>query len=115
MRYVDHALRDMKENGEEAALERHSFILELYKELNDPILVRDQLMNVLIIGRDTTACLLSWALYLSFNLRFQFNLASYMKSLAFINSSPAISWFATRRLSNAYSEKSASRVKLGSP
>jgi hypothetical protein len=62
MRYLNHALKDMKENGEEAAFEHHPFILDLYKELKDPILVRDQLMNVLITGRDTTACLLSWAL-----------------------------------------------------
>jgi cytochrome P450 len=62
MHYVNHALKDMKENGEEAAQEHHPFILDLYKELQDPILVRDQLMNVLIAGRDTTACLMSWAL-----------------------------------------------------
>lgn len=62
MRYVNHALEDLKENGEEAAFEHHPFILDLYQELKDPILVRDQLMNVLIAGRDTTACLLSWAL-----------------------------------------------------
>lgn len=61
-RYVDHALKDMKENGEEEASEHHPFILELYQELKDPVLVRDQLMNVLIAGRDTTACLMSWAL-----------------------------------------------------
>ena len=53
MRYVNHALKDMKENGEEAAFEHHPFILDLYKELKDPILVRDQLMNVLIAGRET--------------------------------------------------------------
>lgn len=60
--YVNHALKDKDENGEELASERHPFILDLYKELQDPVLVRDQLMNVLIAGRDTTACLLSWSL-----------------------------------------------------
>jgi cytochrome P450 len=60
--YVNHALKDMEEKGEESASERHPFILDLYKELQDRILVRDQLMNVLIAGRDTTACLLSWSL-----------------------------------------------------
>ncbi|KAH6672294.1 cytochrome P450 [Halenospora varia] len=62
--YVDHALRDQQENGEEMAFERHPFILDLYKELQDPVLVRDQLMNVLLAGRDTTACLMSWCFYL---------------------------------------------------
>ncbi|PMD37883.1 cytochrome P450 [Hyaloscypha variabilis F] len=61
--YVNHALKDMEENGEESTSERHPFILDLYKELQDRVLVRDQLMNVLIAGRDTTACLLSWAFY----------------------------------------------------
>jgi len=60
--YVNHALKDKDENGEESASERHPFILDLFKELQDPVLVRDQLMNVLIAGRDTTACLMSWAL-----------------------------------------------------
>ena len=60
--YVDHALKDKDKNGEEAASERHPFILDLYRELQDPVLVRDQLMNVLIAGRDTTACLMSWSL-----------------------------------------------------
>jgi hypothetical protein len=60
--YVNHALQDMDKNGEESASERHPFILDLFKELQDRILVRDQLMNVLLAGRDTTACLMSWAL-----------------------------------------------------
>ncbi|KAJ5517892.1 Cytochrome P450 E-class CYP52 [Penicillium expansum] len=53
-----------KKNGEEAASERHAFILELYKEMQDKVLVRDQLVHVLIAGRDTTACLMSWAFFL---------------------------------------------------
>lgn len=60
--FVQRALRDVKKNGEDEARERHLFILDLYKELKDPGLVCDQLVNVLIAGRDTTACLLSWVL-----------------------------------------------------
>lgn len=59
--YVNYALTDMKENGEKAAAQRHPFILDLFRELQDPKLVRDQLMNILLAGRDTTACLMSWA------------------------------------------------------
>jgi cytochrome P450 len=59
--YVDNAISDVKENGEKTAASRHPFIFDLFKELKDPKLVRDQLMNVLIAGRDTTACLMSWA------------------------------------------------------
>ena len=36
------------------------FIEELFEELKDPVLVRDQLVNVLLAGRDTTACLMTW-------------------------------------------------------
>ena len=59
--YVQYAMADRDENGEEAATKRHPVILDLLKELRDPEIVRDQLMNVLIAGRDTTACLMSWA------------------------------------------------------
>lgn len=60
--FVKQALKDQEENGEEAMNGRHAFILDLYEGLKDPDLVRDQLVHVLIAGRDTTACLLSWAL-----------------------------------------------------
>ncbi|OBT67999.1 hypothetical protein VE03_01521 [Pseudogymnoascus sp. 23342-1-I1] len=61
--FVQRALKDVEENGEDKARERYLFILDLYKELQDPGMVCDQLVNVLIAGRDTTACLLSWAFY----------------------------------------------------
>jgi cytochrome P450 len=64
--YADHfvaqALKDREENGQESASQRYPFILDLYEELKSPALVRDQLVHVLIAGRDTTACLMSWAL-----------------------------------------------------
>lgn len=62
--FVQLALEDMKNNGEEAASEKYAFIVDLYKELQDPVLVRDQLVHVLIAGRDTTACLMSWTFFL---------------------------------------------------
>ncbi|KAJ5318688.1 Cytochrome P450 E-class CYP52 [Penicillium atrosanguineum] len=64
MKFVQLALKDMEENGEKAASERYAFIIDLYREMKDPSLVRDQLVHVLIAGRDTTACLLSWAFFL---------------------------------------------------
>lgn len=64
--YADHfvaiALKDLAEKGEESASTRHPFIVDLYRELGDPSRVRDQLVHVLIAGRDTTACLMSWTL-----------------------------------------------------
>lgn len=64
MHFVQLALEEMKQNGEKAAADKYAFIVELYKEMQDPELVRDQLVHVLIAGRDTTACLLSWAFFL---------------------------------------------------
>ena len=66
--YADHfvqiALEDRHKHGEKDALKRHGFILNLLDELKDPVLVRDQLVHLMIAGRDTTACLLSWAFFL---------------------------------------------------
>lgn len=42
--------------------EEYLFIDALIKETSDAKAVRDQLVNVLLAGRDTTACLLSWTL-----------------------------------------------------
>ncbi|KAJ5752808.1 Cytochrome P450 E-class CYP52 [Penicillium odoratum] len=63
-RFVQLALDEMVKNGEETASRKYPFIIELYKNLQDDLLVRDQLVNVLIAGRDTTACLMSWAFFL---------------------------------------------------
>ena len=63
LNFVDQALahkKDDRQGGEG----NYAFIEDLYDELRDPILVRDQLVHILIAGRDTTACLLSWAFFL---------------------------------------------------
>lgn len=39
---------------------QYELIRSLYNEYKDRRLVREQLVNVLLAGRDTTACLLSW-------------------------------------------------------
>ena len=58
--FVKQALQEKNRTGPES--ERYAFIQDLYDEMQDPALVRDQLVNVLLAGRDTTACLLSWTL-----------------------------------------------------
>jgi len=60
--YVNRALRNKEKKSEGEDADRYAFIQDLYDELKDPKLVRDQLVNVLLAGRDTTACLLSWTL-----------------------------------------------------
>lgn len=58
--FVKQALEVKNRTGPDA--DRYAFIQDLYDEMQDPVLVRDQLVNVLLAGRDTTACLLSWTL-----------------------------------------------------
>lgn len=62
--YVESALGslDGSEESSEDIKGQFAFIRELQDELKDPILVRDQLVNCLLAGRDTTACLMSWTL-----------------------------------------------------
>ena len=58
--FVKQALQEKNRIGPDS--DRYAFIQDLYDKMQDPILVRDQLVNVLLAGRDTTACLLSWTL-----------------------------------------------------
>jgi len=62
--YVQSALTKIEKSGkiEKNTEDKFLFIKELQDELKDPILVRDQLVNCLLAGRDTTACLMSWTL-----------------------------------------------------
>ena len=59
--FVKQALEN-KTDSTQVTDSKYAFIQALFDEYKDPILVRDQLVNVLIAGRDTTACLLSWTL-----------------------------------------------------
>lgn len=65
--FVDQALKLRKLNDTDAS-NQYAFIYDLYDELKCSTLVRDQLAHVLIAGRDTTACLLSWTLYVNLGL-----------------------------------------------
>ncbi|KAI1181758.1 cytochrome P450 [Nemania serpens] len=61
--FADKALDYKEIYGMDAARERYPFIIDLWDNMRDRNLVRDQLLHVLIAGRDTTACLLSWTLF----------------------------------------------------
>jgi cytochrome P450 len=50
--------KDIESDGTEPR-ERYCFLDELVKEIQDPVRVRDELLNILLAGRDTTASLLS--------------------------------------------------------
>lgn len=64
-RFIDEAVQkvlSVKHQGDQE-LEVHSFLDALVQETRDPRVLRDQLLNVLLAGRDTTACCLTWTLY----------------------------------------------------
>ncbi|KAL8860674.1 MAG: hypothetical protein Q9178_003027 [Gyalolechia marmorata] len=60
--FVHEALKQRDVVGDQPKSESQALILDLYQELQNADLVRDQLVHVLIAGRDTTACLMSWTL-----------------------------------------------------
>jgi cytochrome P450 len=55
------ATRDFKSSQDQ---ERYIFLEALAKDTRDPKLLRDQMLNILLAGRDTTASLLSSVFYL---------------------------------------------------
>lgn len=59
--FVLKALANPMEKDQEA--DRYIFIRELTKETSDPRVIRDQALNILLAGRDTTAALLSFTTY----------------------------------------------------
>ena len=53
-----------EKNREKSDPEPICFLTTLIHETQDPLVLRDQLLNVLLAGRDTTACCLTWTMRL---------------------------------------------------
>ncbi|KAL6716980.1 hypothetical protein ACLMJK_004894 [Lecanora helva] len=62
--FVRHALQKRGDKSNEEVSGHYPFVEDLATELEDSQLIRDQLVNILLAGRDTTACLISWAFFL---------------------------------------------------
>lgn len=68
--YVKKAVQKSKsyasgsEKGEEETAERYVFLNELAKTGYGELKIRDELLNILLAGRDTTASLMSWTWYI---------------------------------------------------
>lgn len=60
--YIQESGVDKFEDEEE---KRHGLIEQLSQDSGSMENLRDQLLNILLAGRDTTACCLSWTLYVS--------------------------------------------------
>ncbi|CAG88380.2 DEHA2E18590p [Debaryomyces hansenii CBS767] len=61
--YVRKALEASSEDLEKASRDGYIFLYELVKQTRDPVILRDQLLNILLAGRDTTAGLLSFTFF----------------------------------------------------
>ncbi|KAK6457433.1 cytochrome P450 alkane hydroxylase [Scheffersomyces xylosifermentans] len=61
--YVQKALEASPEELEKTSKDGYIFLYELVKQTRDPKTLRDQLLNILLAGRDTTAGLLSFSIY----------------------------------------------------
>lgn len=61
--FIEKAFQYASHYGQEKATEKYPFIFDLHTEYKDRSLVRDQLVNVLLAGRDTTACTMSWTIF----------------------------------------------------
>jgi len=66
-RFVDEAVRSaleesVEKTNDESDKHNYVFINALIQETRDPKVLRDQCLNILLAGRDTTACCLSWTL-----------------------------------------------------
>lgn len=65
-REIARALINSSEEGTETLPDPadYGFLGSLMKETRDPQVLRDALLNVLLAGRDTTACMLTWTMRL---------------------------------------------------
>lgn len=61
--YVDRALQMLEKELDEASRGGYVFLFELLKQTRDPVILRDQCLNILLAARDTTAGLLSFTFY----------------------------------------------------
>ncbi|KAI4103209.1 MAG: hypothetical protein LQ339_004312 [Xanthoria mediterranea] len=60
--FIDEAVQEAlsAEYQKDKAADVHSFLDALIQQTRDPKVLRDQLLNVMLAGRDTTACCLTW-------------------------------------------------------
>ncbi|KDQ58030.1 hypothetical protein JAAARDRAFT_34843 [Jaapia argillacea MUCL 33604] len=64
--HVERAISDkirMHKAGVQSSVSEKTFLQHLADSTNDPVLIRDQLLSMLLASRDTTACLLTFVTY----------------------------------------------------
>jgi cytochrome P450 len=61
--YVNRALSFSDDELQKASKDGYIFLYELAKQTRDPKVLRDQLLNIMVAGRDTTAGLLSFTFF----------------------------------------------------
>lgn len=61
--HVDNAIQQALQKQHADSDQTNSILRDLVQQTTDMKILREQCLNVLLAGRDTTACLLSWTLY----------------------------------------------------
>ncbi|KAK3352624.1 cytochrome P450 alkane hydroxylase [Lasiosphaeria hispida] len=61
---IEQNLRDTPSGDDEIETGRYIFLRKVAKSFPDRAALRGQIVNILVAGRDTTACLLSWTFYM---------------------------------------------------
>ena len=61
-KFVDKIIEKRAAHKETHQMSSDNFIDQLAKESSSHVMLRDQLLNILLAGRDTTACCLSWTM-----------------------------------------------------
>ena len=70
-RFIDEAAQEAlsEEYQDNKTRDVHCFLDALIQETRDRKVLRDQLLNIMLAGRDTTACCLTWTLYVATRLK----------------------------------------------
>ena len=66
-RFIDEVVQETLSgvHQDDEAIDEQCFLNSLIRETQDPKVLRDQLLNIMLAGRDTTACCMTWTLFVS--------------------------------------------------
>ena len=64
--FIDEVVQETLSGAyQDETIDEQCFLNSLIRETRDPKVLRDQLLNIMLAGRDTTACCMTWTLFVS--------------------------------------------------
>ena len=69
--FIDEVVQEALSGAQQVdeAIDQQCFLNSLIQETRDPKILRDQLLNIMLAGRDTTACYMTWTLCVATSLK----------------------------------------------